>query len=104
EMGNAMLLQSLLRSTYRFLKKQPTIFQYEQKMLDFFRRIEKPLSKSELKQAFIQLKEELQSLFQLRNERAMLELFNITAWVESKIQTKPFAAVVQQYYQRENPT
>ncbi|MCB0641460.1 MAG: hypothetical protein KDC44_07455, partial [Phaeodactylibacter sp.] len=42
EMGNAMLLQSLLRSTYRFLKKQPTIFQYEQKMLDFFRRIEKP--------------------------------------------------------------
>ena len=103
EIGNAMLMQSLLRSTYRFLKKQSTIFQYEQTMLDFFRRIEKILSKSELKQAFRKLESELQDLFQLKNERAMLELFNISAWVESKVNNVPFARVVQEHYQLKSP-
>lgn len=103
EMGNAILLQSLLRSTYRFLKKQTFLFEYERKMLEFFRKTEKLLSKKELKQAFIQLKEELKNLFQNKDERAMLELFNIQAWVESKIQNKPFYQVVQEHYRPSQP-
>jgi hypothetical protein len=99
EMGNSILLESLLRSTYRFLKKQERINEYERLILNFIRNSGKIVSKKELKQAYLQLKEDLEGLFQQKEERAMLEMFDIVSWVESKIQNQAFAQVKQEKYQ-----
>lgn len=93
EMGNSLLLDSLLRSTYRYLRKQERMFKYEQLMLNFFRSLGRIAGRSEIKKVFLQLKEDLQSVFDLPSEKPMLEIFDIQSWVESKIKQKDFAEV-----------
>ena len=99
EMGNSMLLDSLVRSTYRFLKKQEHVREYERRVLNFIRNSQKWTSRKESRQAYQLLKEDLAGLFQSKEEGAMLELFDITAWIDSKIEDKPFAQVVQERFQ-----
>ena len=98
-MGNSMLLDSLVRSTYRFLKKQEHVREYERRVLNFIRNSQKWTSRKESRQAYQLLKEDLAGLFQSKEEGAMLELFDITAWIDSKIEDKPFAQVVQERFQ-----
>ncbi|MBR9922390.1 MAG: hypothetical protein GYB31_16255 [Bacteroidetes bacterium] len=98
EMGNSLLLDSLLRSTYRYLRKQERIFRYEQLMLNFFRTLGRAAGRSETKEAFLQLKEDLQPLYDLPSEKPMLELFDIRAWVESKIRQKDFSEIKQEQF------
>ncbi|MCB0707461.1 MAG: hypothetical protein KDC34_19225 [Saprospiraceae bacterium] len=98
EMGNSLLLDSLLRSTYRYLRKQERIFQYEQLMLNFFRTLGRAADRTKTKEAFLQLKEDLHPLFELAPEKPMLELFDILAWVESKIKQKDFGEVKQDWF------
>lgn len=101
EMDNTLLLQSLARSAYRYLKKQSTVFEYERLMLQFFRQTNKAASKRELKQAFQGLRDALEDLFERPQERAMLQLFDVLSWVDSKILQVPFPAVVQQKFTQE---
>jgi len=99
EMGNSMLLESLIRSTKRYLRKENRIYQFELKIMDFFGEMSKPLSKKEKKQTLLKLQSQLNDLLLLPEEERMMRMFNFPAWVESKISGDSFEQIVQKQYQ-----
>jgi hypothetical protein len=104
EMGNTLLLESLIRSTYRYWKKQTLVFDYEKTMLQFFRQIMKAPDRSQQQALLRELEEKINQLFLDPKEKPMLELFNIRAWVTCKILNRSFSEVVKQNYQLEQAT
>lgn len=98
EMGNTLLLESLVRSTQRFFKKEEHMLSYERAMLQFIKSVIRAAGRHEEKQAFLLLKKQLESLYEQPSERPMLDLFDIGAWVESKILQVPFGDVVRERY------
>jgi tetratricopeptide (TPR) repeat protein len=100
EMGNNLLLESLLRSTYRFLSKRNRLYEFEKSVLGFIQKSGRLRTSKELREAFVTLKNEFENLAQIPSEDAMLRYFNFTAWLESKIEGITFAEAVQADYQR----
>jgi len=98
EMGNTLLLESLVRSTQRFLKKEEQMFEYERSVLQFIKTTIRSANRKEEKQAFQLLQKQLESLYEQPAERQMLDLFDIRSWVESKIRQIPFGEVVRLRY------
>ncbi len=95
EMGNNFLLEYLLRSTYRFLRKRNRMFEFEKRVLGFIKNSNKIFTAKELKKAFIILKKDFESLSQVPSEKAMLQYFDFIAWLESKIEGKSFSAAIK---------
>ncbi len=98
EMGNYMLLESLIRSTYRYLQRRERLLGYERSILQFLHDAQKIASPRELPQTFHKLKDSLELLRQSPSESAMLRYFDIIAWLESKLSGEAFAKVVQKHY------
>lgn len=99
ELGNYMLLEYLLRSTYRYLQQRERLLEFERRILFFIRESQKIKTAKELKQGFSRLREGLMELSSIPSEEAMLRYFDIISWLESKITDQDFAKVVQQHYQ-----
>lgn len=99
ELGNYLLIESLTRSTSRFLKKRDKFHDMERKLLAFVKAAAdrkymdsdvRPAAKAFLRK-FEAIKDE--PLSQLITTR-----FNIGAWLESKVSGRPFAAVAKEQY------
>lgn len=98
EMGNMLLLESLIRSTYRYLSKSDSLSPYESKVLGFFRESLKFQDKTQQRKAF----EELRSVLQQSEYQKMRpRLFNIEAWFEAKIQNKKFSDIIKENFEKE---
>lgn len=94
ELGNTMLLDSLIRSTQRFLTKENRLLELEKKFINFIREAGRPQSKGEIKKAF----ETLQSDFERLSQSPIyniFDMFDLDAWLESKISSRTFAEVVK---------
>jgi hypothetical protein len=98
EIGNNLLLESLLRSTYRYLRKQDRFHEFESRILKFIRKSKDLATKRELKVAFVELKVELKILSEKDSEKAIFRYFNFMAWLDSKINENNFAEEVQINY------
>jgi tetratricopeptide (TPR) repeat protein len=98
EMGNMLLLESLIRSTYRFLSKNDNLSPYESRVLGFFRDSLKFQNKTQKREALLGLKSELtKDKYQKMRPR----LFNVEAWFEAKIQNKKFSEIIKEQFQKE---
>ena len=100
-MGNTLLLDSLLRSTYRFLNKRNNLHQFERKMVSFIREASKIQDKRTLRDAFREIKQDFDELSRVSTEKATLRLFDIEAWLISKIERKSFAQVLKEKYEKQ---
>lgn len=96
EMGNIILLDSLIRSTYRYLSKSKILSIYENTILSFFRDLLKLHDKKQVHDTFTQLKTELSKK---KYDNPMYQTFNMVAWVESKIQQRKFQSIIQEDFQ-----
>ena len=94
ELGNTMLLESLLRSTYRFLNKENRLFEFERKFLNFIRESLKPHSKKEMKKILEDLKNDFEDLSKT-SAKGSFGLFDMTIWLESKISGKTYAEIMK---------
>lgn len=97
EMENNILLESLLRSTYRFLKKENQLHEIERAFLTFIRNSLKTANKSEMLDQFELLHHSLLKINDGKSAR--IGQFDLSAWVESKLENKPFAEVVKSRFQ-----
>jgi len=99
ELNHYELLESLLRSTYRFLKKRGQLYEVERLTLNFIRQaLEAPSTKA-LREAYNSLKAEFEDLSQQPQTKAFFtKVFDILAWLESKTEGMTFAEVVQRKY------
>lgn len=98
EMNNTILLDNLLRSTYRFLRKRNRMYKLEKSVLNFIKEANKTASSRALKDTFINLKEEFEAHAKDPTEKVMFQYFNFLAWVDSKISGKSFAEAVRERY------
>lgn len=98
EMGNNILLESLLRSAARYLNKRGNAAAFEREIIKFIRKASSSASKREL----IAIAEEVRaSMLAMEQDPAMsnfTQYFDFIAWIESKTNGQDFAHIVQQRY------
>ncbi|MEZ4917752.1 MAG: hypothetical protein R2792_01505 [Saprospiraceae bacterium] len=99
ELGNSVLLESLLRSATRFMQKKNRLFNLERRFMLLISELMRAANPSEEMQAFTSIQTDLEILSHEPTAKALLQTFDLAAWLESKIRKKPFAAVVQEKFQ-----
>jgi len=102
EMNNTILLDNLLRSTYRFLRKRNRMYKLERSVLTFIKDANKTASSRALKEEFKKLKEEFETHAKDPSEKVMFQYFDFIAWVDSKINNESFAEAVKRRYELKN--
>ncbi len=96
EAGNVAVLESTLRSTYRYFIKRKHLFQFESLVINFIRQLHKALSDHELRLLFESMLRETEALKQDPFERQAIEYFDVQAWLISRIENRPFSDVVSE--------
>ncbi|MBI3510459.1 MAG: hypothetical protein HY064_07325 [Bacteroidetes bacterium] len=94
EMKNQELLAYEMRSTYRLFIRQKRLYKFETIMLTFIRRSGKYTTPRLMREAFIDLKKQLESIRNDPYEKQILGFFDIISWLESKITKRSFEEVV----------
>jgi hypothetical protein len=97
EMGNEEVMDYLVRSTYRFLYKRKRLYRFEETVLDFIRKkLPKVFSRNDLTEAFKQLKDRLEKVFENEFEKQALGYFDFLSWLKSKIENRTFEEVYRE--------
>lgn len=95
EMGNFLLIESLLRNYTRFLQKHKKVFRFEKIMLRFFQKIISITGRYATLSVFKDLQTNLQTLKQDPKEQLPLTFFDFISWVECKIEGQPLLIVMK---------
>ena len=98
ELGNFLLIESLLRSAHRFMDKSGSPDQLERKIMTYIRNISRSNDGRQKKS----MTQNLHAFFEQEKDNKLknnlLEYFDFAAWLQSKLQGLPFAEVVRQHY------
>ncbi|HVE61105.1 MAG TPA: hypothetical protein VNA26_04755 [Chitinophagaceae bacterium] len=93
EIGNEEILDSLIKSVYRFMAKMKTLTVVEEEIFKFLRHSTKVKAKHlkpELKQFLLKIKHLEKKRFETRS----FVYLDIVSWVESKVYTKPIGEII----------
>ncbi len=101
ELGNFLLLDSQLRTATRFLKRKNRLHELERRFMHgIFEAIKLPDVRSQ-REVFAKVKNDLQPKAQEPETRALLQTFDLLAWLDGKARGQSFATVVREKYLRE---
>ena len=95
ELENDLLLESLIRNYKRYFKKREKYYQFEQIMLQFFKKSLDVVKLQELQKLYRELHTNLSSLQQDNYEKHLLQYFDFIAWTKAKIEKKPFLEILR---------
>lgn len=94
ELGNYDLLEYLMKSTTRRIKKSSNTEEVELSIIKLLKKILRLGNKAKI-DAFIEYKEELEQILEKQDQKVILDYFNISAWIESKVKNISFEQAVQ---------
>lgn len=97
ELGNQSILESLIKSVYRFMAKMQNLTVIEEEMFQFIRN-SFTIHPSKLPNAFKQF---LQTIKQYENNRFQTRSFaylDVISWTESKVQNTSMAHIIHEKY------
>jgi glutaredoxin-related protein len=97
EAGLDYHLETLLRSTYKFLIKMNDLHEVQKEMIKFIRGLQN-IYPHDLKKAFKNLVETLKTYEDHPFERRAFLYLDIISWLESKIENKPVGEIIQNKY------
>lgn len=95
ELGNYDFLEYVIKSTSRYLNKQDRAYQIENACIKHLRKLAKTTSGVNQIEIFEKMLKDLSELLNDPNEQAVLEYFNVIAWVESKLSRVTFDEAVR---------
>lgn len=97
EMKNDLLLEYVVKSTYRFLDKNNSLYKLEATILNFIRK-KLPEINSQKKriESFKKLKEDYIENSKDPNQSGLLDYFDFPEWIQSKIENRPFADILRE--------
>ncbi|MBV6439571.1 MAG: hypothetical protein DYG98_04400 [Haliscomenobacteraceae bacterium CHB4] len=101
EMGNTVLLDSLLRSATRFLQKKNRLYDLERRFIHFMSELIKQPGWREQQVVFQKMKTDLLELALLPAAKTVLQTFDLAAWLEARIKSQTFAAAVAEKWRKE---
>ncbi len=96
ELGNDDLVESYIKSTYRYFTKKGDLTLYQKYILDFLKSL---LMESEIRNVqkrFMLLKNQMESLRNNKFEKRAFLYFDIISWLESKIENRPVQVLIQE--------
>lgn len=96
ELGNDYLVESNIRSTYRYFRKKGELSQYQKYILNFLRDLFSDFSDRNLKKQFVDLKKQMLRLESNKYERRAFLYFDIISWLESKIENKSVQEIIKE--------
>ena len=94
ELGNILLVNHQIKSTYRYLSKIKQMDKMVRSILNFLRRIPR-IAESDLRMEFAKLRDHLLELEEDRFERRPFLYLDIISWLESKIERRPVGDVIR---------
>jgi len=97
ELGHYNLLEHLVKSVYRFLRKMEELNAVQQEILKFLRR-NLHLNPQNLTDAFLQLRTHLKPLENSPVERRSFLYLDIISWLTSKIENRPVQTIIQEKF------
>lgn len=95
ELGNERLIRYLIDGTSRFLKKTKRLYQLENATLKLFKQLAKCRNDGQRNGVFIQIKGEMEEILEDPLERKALAYFDIISWINSHIESRPWAKPVE---------
>lgn len=99
ELGNTLLLESLLRSATRFMQKKNRLFDLERRFIQLFSELIRAASAREQHQAFQRIRADWTELVELPGARVLLQTFDLDAWIEAKLQSISFGEAVRRKFE-----
>ena len=93
EAGKDYHLESLLRSTYKFLIKMDDLHSVQKEMIAFVKSLG-DIYPQELKKAFTKLHASLKQYEEDPYERRAFLYLDVISWLESKIENRPVSEVI----------
>ena len=96
ELENYDFLEYVIKSTNRYFSKQERGYEVEAVCIKYIRRLAKAITLMEKHSELQALRDELNELLKDRNEQVVLEYFNITAWIESKLKRISMSQAVKE--------
>ncbi|WP_179004733.1 hypothetical protein [Winogradskyella forsetii] len=101
EAGLDYHLETLLRSTYKFLIKMNDLYEVQKEMIKFIRGLH-DIYPHDLKNAFKELHKTLKTYEDHPYERRAFLYLDIISWLESKIENKPVGEIIKVKYLAKN--
>jgi hypothetical protein len=96
EMDNTDLLESSIRSSYRYFLKKGHITKYKLIILEFLKQLFREPSEKMLKKNFAKLKDRMLLLENNKFEKRAFLYFDIISWLESKIQGRGVEEIIRE--------
>jgi tetratricopeptide (TPR) repeat protein len=97
ELGNDEIIESLSKSTYRFMAKMKNLTVVEEEMFRFLRKTFY-LNPRELKPEFEIFLNKIKHLEKNRFESRSFTYLDIISWLESKVHKKPMSEIIYQKF------
>lgn len=101
ELENYDFLEYAIKSTNRYLSKTKRNYQIESVFIKYIRKVSKVVDASAKMKVFKEMKIEVEALLNIHEERVILEFFDVSAWICSKIHKKPFDEAVKMLLKEE---
>ncbi len=98
ELGNYDLMESLIKSVYRFMAKMKNLTVVEEEMFKFLKHNTK-VSPKEFKNELVNFLEKIKHLEKNRFETRAFAYLDVISWVESKVYNKTMEEIVYAKYQ-----
>jgi hypothetical protein len=97
EMGNFEIMESLIKSVYRFMARMKNLTVVEEEMFRFLRK-SFGLSPRKMKPELEQLLYKIKHLEKSRFETRAFAYMDVIAWLESKVYEKPMEKIIYEKY------
>ena len=97
ELGNFDIIESLIKSVYRFMAKMENLTVVEEAMFKFLRNSFQ-LSQQKLKPEFEKFLKSIKMLEKNRFQTRSFAYLDIISWVESKVYEKPLSEIIREKY------
>jgi hypothetical protein len=99
EMGNFDIIESLIKSVYRFMAKMENLTVVEEEIFKFLRSSFQ-LSRNQMKPGLEEFLQKIKHLEKNRFETRSFAYLDIISWVESKVHRKSMAKVIAEKYKK----
>jgi len=96
ELGNDYLVESTIRSTYRYFRKKGQLSQYQKYILHFLKDLFFDATERNLKKQFVILKKQMLRLEKNKYEKRAFMYFDIISWLESKIENRTVQEIIKE--------
>jgi hypothetical protein len=103
ELGNYEIIESLIKSVYRFMAKMENLTVVEEEMFRFLRNSFK-ISPRKMKPEFENFLQKIKQLENNRFETRAFAYLDIISWVESKVSEKSMSEIIKQKYLKSKRT